>query len=73
MRVCRAAMAILRQQSKFVAELYSSGMIDEQETEQLVEPIQAQERRLQRNGAVWRAPRIHEVCPTASKLCASHP
>lgn len=54
-------MAIMRQQGKFVEELYSSGMVDEQEEEQLMAPIEKQERKLQRNGAVWRAPRIHEV------------
>ena len=58
-------MAIMRQQGKFVMELYSSGMVDEQEEEQLMEPISKQERRLVRNGAVWRAPRIPEVRGTA--------
>ncbi len=59
--VCRAAMAIMRQQANFVEQLYSSGMVDEQEQEQLLEPIEAQERRLERKGAVWRAPKIVEV------------
>lgn len=54
-------MAVLRQQVNFVEQLYSSGMVDEQEQEQMVEPIEAQERRLARKGAVWRAPKIVEV------------
>ncbi len=54
-------MAIMRQQANFVEQLYSSGMVDEQEQEQLLEPIEAQERRLERKGAVWRAPKIVEV------------
>ncbi|DBA77107.1 hypothetical protein WJX77_005031 [Trebouxia sp. C0004] len=57
----RAAMAIMRQQANFVEQLYSSGMVDEQEQEQLLEPIEAQERKLERKGAVWRAPKIVEV------------
>ena len=63
--VCRAAMAIMRQQANFVEQLYNSGMVDEQEQEQLLEPIEAQERRLQRKGAVWRAPKIVEVCASS--------
>ena len=62
--VCRAAMAIMRQQANFVEQLYSSGMVDEQEQEQLLEPIEAQERKLERKGAVWRAPKIVEVGPS---------
>lgn len=54
-------MAIMRQQANFVEQLYNSGMVDEQEQEQLLEPIEAQERRLERKGAVWRAPKIVEV------------
>ena len=57
-------MAVLRQQANFVEQLYSSGMVDEQEQEQMVEPIEAQERRLARKGAVWRAPKIVEVRPS---------
>ena len=54
-------MAILRQQANFVEQLYSSGMVDEQEQEQLLEPIEEQERMLHRKGAVWRAPKIVDV------------
>ena len=56
-------MAILRQQTNFVEQLYNSGMLDEQEQEQLLEPVQKKERKLQRKGAVWRAPRIVDVGP----------
>lgn len=66
--VCRAAMAIMRQQANFVEQLYSSGMVDEQEQEQLLEPIEAQERKLERKGAVWRAPKIVEVGYMASSV-----
>ena len=54
-------MAILRQQTNFVEQLYSSGMLDEQEQEQLLEPVEKKERKLQRKGAVWRAPKIVDV------------
>ena len=64
-------MAIMRQQANFVEQLYSSGMVDEQEQEQLLEPIQAQERKLQRNGAVWRAPKIVEVLICHWIVCVS--
>ncbi|KAL3155128.1 Son of sevenless 1, variant 2 [Trebouxia sp. C0009 RCD-2024] len=57
----RAAMAILRQQTNFVEQLYSSGMLDEQEQEQLLELVEKKERRLHRKGAVWRAPKIVEI------------
>ena len=56
-------MAILRQQTNFVEQLYKSGMLDEQEQEQLLEPVEKKERKLQRTGAVWRAPRIVDVGP----------
>ena len=63
-------MAVLRQQVNFVEQLYSSGMVDEQEQEQMVEPIEAQERRLARKGAVWRAPKIVEVRSSGrSRVC----
>ncbi|KAL3141541.1 Son of sevenless 1, variant 2 [Trebouxia sp. C0010 RCD-2024] len=57
----RAAMAILRQQTNFVEQLYSSGMLDEQEQEQLLELVEKKERRLHRKGAVWRAPKIVDI------------
>lgn len=56
-------MAILRQQTNFVEQLYSSGMLDEQEQEQLLELVEKKERRLHRKGAVWRAPKIVDVGP----------
>lgn len=59
-------MAILRQQTNFVEQLYSSGMLDEQEQEQLLELVEKKERRLHRKGAVWRAPKIVEVGPPSS-------
>ena len=64
-------MAIMRQQANFVEQLYSSGMVDEQEQVQLLEPIEAQERKLQRNGAVWRAPKIVEVLICHWIVCVS--
>ena len=54
-------MAILRQQTNFVEQLYSSGMLDEQEKELLLEPVEKKERKLHRKGAVWRAPKIVDV------------
>lgn len=56
-------MAILRQQTNFVEQLYNSGMLDEQEQEQLLEFVEEKERKLQSKGAVWRAPRIVDVGP----------
>ena len=64
-------MAILRQQSNFVEQLYSSGMLDEQEREQLVEPVEKKERKLQRKGAVWRAPKIVDVSLVCDFLARS--
>ena len=63
-------MAILRQQTNFVEQLYNSGMLDEQEQEQLLEFVEEKERKLQSKGAVWRAPRIVDVgpCPNCPKL-----
>lgn len=55
-------MAVLRQQQHFVGQLYSSGMVDEAEQEIILEPIQRQERLLQRRGPHWRTPSISEVC-----------
>ena len=59
----RAAMAILRQQQHFIDQLYTSGMVDENEREMLVAPTQRQERRMTRRGPHWRAPSISEVAP----------
>ena len=65
-------MAILRQQTNFVEQLYNSGMLDEQEQEQLVEPVEKKERKLQRNGAVWRAPKIVDVGVPPPPLRPTH-
>ena len=40
-RQCRAAMAVLRQQKKYVEQLYESGIIDEPELEAMSHPVQA--------------------------------
>eukprot|EP00891_Asterochloris_glomerata_P005137 jgi/Astpho2/5137/Aster-06348 len=58
----RAAMALLRQEARFVDHLFASGMVDEAEHEQLLKPIEKRERRMQRQGALWRVPLISEVC-----------
>ena len=58
---CRAAMALLRQEARFVDHLFASGMVDEAEHEQLLKPIEKRERRMQRQGALWRVPLISEV------------
>ncbi len=57
----RAAMAMLRQEAAFVEQLYATAMIDELEHEQLLEPIERRERKLHREGAVWRTPLVTEV------------
>lgn len=57
----RAAMAIMRQQARFIEQLYSTGMVDEQEKEELMEPVEARERALSRLGAVWRPPLLLEI------------
>ena len=56
-------MAILRQQTNFVEQLYNSGMLDDQEQEQLLEPVEKKERQLHCKGAIWKAPRIVDVGP----------
>lgn len=61
-------MAILRQQTNFVEQLYSSGMLDEQEKELLLEPVEKKERKLHRKGAVWRAPKIVDVRALANPI-----
>ena len=58
---CRAAMALLRQEARFVDHLFAAGMVDEGEHEQLLKPIEKRERRMQRQGALWRVPLISEV------------
>ena len=54
-------MALLRQEARFVDHLFASGMVDEAEHEQLLKPIGKRERRMQRQGALWRVPLISEV------------
>ena len=54
-------MALLRQEARFVGHLFASGMVDEAEHEQLLKPIEKRERRMQRQGALWRVPLISEV------------
>ena len=54
-------MALLRQEARFVDHLFASGMVDEAEHEQLLKPIEKRERRMQRQGALWRVPLISEV------------
>lgn len=63
-------------QGLFVEQLYSSGMVDENEKESLLEPIHKNERRLLRKNSLGLSHRIDEV-PTScchkslfSKSCA---
>ena len=62
-------MALLRQEARFVDHLFASGMVDEAEHEQLLKPIEKRERRMQRQGALWRVPLISEV---GSQVGAPH-
>ncbi len=54
-------MAILKQLSNFVEQLFDSGMIDESEMEQLLAPIDKKTRRLEGQGPSWKIPVISEV------------
>jgi len=56
--------ALLRVQTQFVEQLYNSGMVDELEKEALLEPIEKNERRLVRTGALNLSHRIDEVRPS---------
>ncbi|KAK9866895.1 hypothetical protein WJX84_006646 [Apatococcus fuscideae] len=56
----RATMAILKQLSNFVEQLFDSGMIDESEMEQLLAPIDKKTRRLEGQGPSWKIPVISE-------------
>ncbi|KAK9819620.1 hypothetical protein WJX72_000338 [[Myrmecia] bisecta] len=57
----RATMAVLRQQGDFVAELFSSGVVDEMERDRLLKPIEKRERQLHHEGPTWKAPEVLEV------------
>ncbi|PRW44236.1 Sodium hydrogen exchanger 7 [Chlorella sorokiniana] len=57
----RAAMAILRQQSAFIDELFASGIVNEVERGAMQEPVELRARRLEIQGPVWRAPSVREV------------
>ena len=54
-------MAILKQLSNFVEQLFESGMIDETEMEQLQAPIDKKTRQLEAQGPSWKIPVISEV------------
>ena len=56
-------MAILKQLSNFVEQLFESGMIDETEMEQLQAPIDKKTRHLEGQGPSWKIPVISEVIP----------
>ncbi|KAK9835845.1 hypothetical protein WJX74_009233 [Apatococcus lobatus] len=57
----RATMALLRQQILFVETLRSSGMVEEHEAKEMLDPIDERERTLSQQGAVWRSPPLTEV------------
>lgn len=62
-------------QGLFVEQLYSSGMVDENEKESLLEPIHKNERRLLRKNSLGLSHRIDEVQTTCcqkslSRSCA---
>jgi len=67
----RAAIAVLRRQAAFVQELYETGMLDSNEREKMMDPLDKKMRRLEITGPVWRPPRaIHvlKAIPAMSKL-----
>jgi NhaP-type Na+/H+ or K+/H+ antiporter len=67
----RAAIAVLRRQAAFVQELYETGMLDSNEREKMMGPLDKKMRRLEITGPVWRPPRaIHvlKAMPAMSKL-----
>lgn len=57
----RAAMAILRQQLLFVEELYETGMIDNREKSDMIEPLDQKIRHLEIVGPVWKPPRPKDL------------
>ncbi|KAK9831565.1 hypothetical protein WJX74_000240 [Apatococcus lobatus] len=57
----RATMAILKQLTNFVEQLFESGMIDETEMEQLQAPIDKKTRHLEAQGPSWKIPVISEL------------
>lgn len=50
-------------QGMFVHQLWSSGMVDETERDALLEPVEKNERRLLRRGAMGRSTMVFEVRP----------
>ncbi|PSC68844.1 Sodium hydrogen exchanger 7 [Micractinium conductrix] len=57
----RAAMAVLRQQRAFAADLYERGAVDEDEREALNEAVDAAMRHLDMTGPIWRPPAPDQV------------
>ena len=54
----------------FVEQLWSSGVIDEQEREMMVEPLDKMERRLIRHGPAWQPPPAVDVsCSRFLSVC----
>ena len=48
-------------QAKYVDQLHSSGVLDDSEHDSFADLVDQLLRRLAREGAVWRAPRLSEV------------
>ena len=65
----RATMALLRQQMLFVETLQGSGMVEEHEAKEMLDPIDERERTLSQQGAVWRSPPLTEVSIALSSTC----
>jgi len=57
----RAAMAVLRQQMVFIERMAHSGMVTQQESQMMSEPVDTARRKLAHRGPVWRAPLVIDV------------
>lgn len=61
LRKRRAAMAVLRQQMVFIERMAHSGMVTQQESQMMSEPVDTARRKLAHRGPVWRAPLVIDV------------
>jgi hypothetical protein len=66
----RAAVALLRRQALFVAELFEAGVVDAAERGVMAEPLERRLRRLELVGPVWRPPRPKAVLRGVPALAA---
>lgn len=57
----RAASAVLRQQSRFIDQLHTSGVLDAGERETLLAPVTQRTERLEIQGPTWTAPSVQQV------------